>query len=183
MTQFFAPNDPRESQVYNLFASVLGELEADKDAFYENAYDIYGLGEILYDLKRDPLSDVIARDIYRQSYPAIHELFTRPGTFEFYISVLRRVFSENTEIEFDVPAPGHLVIEINALNIEQYNLVAREIVDGSYVYHPLVTSDFNEPIMAQVSTGIKTQSEIDGLMVEISSYGVYTTISLVIPED
>lgn len=183
MTQRFKENDVTESQVYNIFLGTLESLGVDRDTFFEEAFETYGLGEVLYDLRKDPLADVITREVYRTSYPAIHELFTAPGTFEFYLSVFRKTFSEDTEIEFKIPGPGQLEIEINALNLEEFNILAREIVGGVYVYHTLVTSDFNEPIVAQGVTGIKTQSEIEGLLAEISAYGVYTTVKLITPED
>lgn len=181
--QKFSPNDPIEDKIIQAFADAVAAREADQDAFYEGAYETYALGEVLYDLDRDPLTGVITRDVYRKSYPALHELFTRPGTFEFYLSVFRRIFTEDTDIQFSIPGPGQLHIEINALTLETFNILVREVVDGEYVYHNLVTSDFNEPIIGTGVTGIKTQEEIEGLINEISAYGIYTTIELVTSED
>lgn len=179
MVQRFKANDVTESQVYNLFLPTLELLGVDRDTFFEEAFETYGLGEALYATQKDPLTDVVTLDVYRTGYPAIHELFTRPGTFEFYLSVFRKVFTENTDIQFTIPGPGRLHIEIDAVNLEEFNILTREIVEGEYVYSTLVTSDTSDPIMAQGVVGLKTQAEIENLLTEISAYGVYTTVELV----
>jgi hypothetical protein len=122
---------------------------------------------------------VVSRDVYRQSFPAIHNLFTRPGTFEFYLSLFRSVFTDDTDIQFDIPGPGQLTIDVQAITSENFYLMARSLVDGEYVYERLVTSDLNEPIMAQGFRGPKSESEIHSLIVEVSAHGIYTTVNLI----
>lgn len=179
MTQRFKENDVTEPIVTNLFLSVLEELGADRDTFFDNAFLSYLLGDVLFDLNRDPLADVITREVFRASFPAIHDLFTRPGTFEFYLDVFRSVFTADTDIEFTIPGPGQLVIDVSAVTLEQFPILARRIVDDVYIYDNLVTSDTNENIVAQGISGIKTQSEMDGLAAEISAYGIFTTVNLI----
>lgn len=178
--QRFKTNDPTEPQVYNLLLPILETLGLDRDTFFDEAFETFGLGGVLYDLDRDPIADVVTRDVYQNGYPAIHELFTRPGTFEFYISVFRKIFSDDVDVQFQIPDPGKLNIIVSAFTFQTFNLTAREIVDDAYVNSPLVTSDTNDFIMVQGVKGIKTQEEIEGLLSEISAYGVYTTVELVI---
>jgi hypothetical protein len=179
MTQRFKANDPKEQQVIDLFMPTLETLGDERDAFFAGAFASYLLGDVLYDLDRDPMVGVIGKDLYRSSFPAIHDLFTRPGTFEFYLALFRSIFTDDTDIEFTILAPGHLVIDVTAVTREESYLMARTIVDGSYVYDRLVTSDLNDPIMAQGFKGPKSESEIRGLVSEISAYGVFTEVNLI----
>ena len=181
MTQAFSPNDLVETQVTQILLPVLTTLGISHDAFFNGAFESYLLGDVLYDLGRDPITDVITREVYRTSYPAIHELFTRPGTFEFYLSVFRKIFPDDIDVQFSIPGPGRLVITISALTLAEFYLLTREIVLDAYVYYNLVTSSLNERIIGHGATGIKTQAELNGLISEISAYGVYTTVSLVTP--
>lgn len=181
MTQRFKDNDADELIVINLATPSLAALTLDLDAFLAGAFECYLLGDVLYDLVRDPLADVITRPVYRSSFPAIHNLFTAPGTFEFYIDLFKKVFGDDVEIEFVIPSPGVLEINLTEATDEEFNLVAREIVDDVYVYSNLVTSDLNEPIMGVGPKAIKTQAEIDGLIAEVSAYGIYTTATILTP--
>lgn len=178
--QRFKENDATEPEVYNLLLPMLETIGLDRDTFLEDAYLTHGLGGAIFDLAMDPISDVVTRDVYVEGYPAIHELFTRPGTFEFYLSVFRKIFADDVDVQFEIPGPGQLNIVVSAVTYQTFNLTAREIVDDVYVYSKLVTSDLNEYIMTQGVKGIKTQEEISGLLTEISAYGVFTTVELVI---
>lgn len=177
--QAFKENDPVEAQMKAVLLAALAPLSSDRDAMYADCYNSYPLGDVLYDLERDPLSDVITRDVYRASFPAIHELFTAPGTFEFYLSVFRKIFPEDVDLQFAIPGPGKLTITVNSLTLEEFGLLARQIVDDLYIYSNLVTSNLNELIIGHGAKGIKTQSEMDALTVEISAYGIFTNVVLV----
>ncbi len=179
--QAFKETDTTEAAIQNFLMPVLDILGVDRDTFYSECFESYLFGDVLFDLSRDPLVDVITQEVYRASFPAIHELFTRPGTFEFYISVFRKVFPEDVDIQFEIPDPGKLEITLNALTLAQFYLLTRRIVADVYVYENLVTSGANEKILVRGTSGIKTQSEIEGLVAEISAYGIYTTVTLVTP--
>lgn len=179
MTQRFKPNDPREQQVIDLLETEIDSIGQDLDDFLAGAYICYLLGDVLYDTDRDPMTGVINKSLFRSSFFAIHELFTRPGTFEFYLEVFRAIFGTDAQIEFVVPGPGKLTINITALNYETFNLLAREIIDGSYQYFPLLTSDTGENILAQGYRGIYTEAEIQALVRELSPNGIYTVVDLI----
>ncbi len=176
--QRFKENDTTEPDIIALFMPTLVELGIERDTMFSDCFECFLLGDILYDLVRDPLSGVISREVYRSSFPAIHESFTRPGTFEFYLDCFRKVFTDDVEVEFVIPDPGKLEINITALSLETFYILTRQIVDDAYVYDRLVTSDTNDPIVGRGLRGIKTQEEIDGLVSEISAYGVFTTVTL-----
>lgn len=175
--QPFKENDALEAMIRDCALPTLQELGLQRDAFYEGAYTAYPLGEILYDLVRDPMSGVITREIFTTSFFAIHGLFTRPGTFEFYMQVFRTIFGENVDVEFTVPAPGKLLINTSVLDTESFNILARRVEDGAYVYYNLVTSD-GDLIVGLGAKGIKTQGEVNALMFEISVAGVWTVCTL-----
>lgn len=176
--QPFKPNDLLEPRVASCFVPVVEELNEERDTFYAGAYQAAPLGDVLYELGRDPLVGVIDLEIYRESFPAIHELFTRPATFEYYLTVFRAIFGDNVNVVFTVPGPGKLLINADALDPETFRLLARKIQDDSYLYNLIVTSDLGDNIVAQGTQGIKTQNEMNSLIFELSVAGIWTVCTL-----
>lgn len=177
--QDFNSNDDLEKRIRNLIVPILSVYNSEKTVFFDEAYESYRLGDILYDLDASPLAGNISKDIFRTSYFAIHQLYTRPGTFEFYLDVFRALFGDDVDVEFVIPAPGKLLINIDVLSIQLVNLQARRIEDGAYVYYDLVT-ETGDNIVAQVTQGPRTQSEIDAIMIELKPQGIWVETTLVI---
>lgn len=177
--QRFKENDTTEAKMIAAAMPALDEDGLDLDAFFDGAFSAYQLGDILYDLNRDAMVDAVTRDTYRRSFPAIHQLFTKPGTFEYYLEVFRAIWGNTVEVEFTIPFDGWLQINVRALDLEQFRLIAREVVDNNYVYSPLTDGD-GDYLLVTDTEGIKSQQEIDALMNELTPYGVYveTTLSL-----
>jgi hypothetical protein len=163
--QRFKDNDITEAKVIEVAMPTLELIGSNLDDFWQGAFTSYLLGEVLYDLDRDPMSGVISRTIFRQIFPEIHQIFTRPGTFEFYLTIFRAIWGEDVEIEFVVPDEGRLQINASNLPIDEY--VYSELVDHA--------GDF---IMLQDKAGIKNQSELDALINEISPAGIFTETTL-----
>lgn len=177
--QAFKETDEIELRVSGIFTPKLNEISQDLTQFFNEAYVSYMLGDVLFDLDRSPLADSITKDVFRSSYFAIHQLNTRPGTFEFYLDVFKAVFGEDVVVEFSIPGPGKLQINIEAITIVENYLMARRIENGGYVYYNLVTQD-GDFIMAQVADGPKTQSEVDAIMIELVPQGIWVNTTLVI---
>lgn len=177
--QRFKESDTKELQVINAAIAPIDEIGYDLDDFFDGAFKSFGLGEVLYDLDRDPMSGVITRDTFRKSYWAIHNLFTKPGTFEYYLEVFRSIWGDSVEIEFEVPSPGILNINASVLDVEEFVLIAREIEDNAYVYSPIIEYG-GDRLTVRDKTGIKSQSEIDALMNEITPNGIFVTTTLVL---
>lgn len=177
--QAFKENDAKEAKVTSCFLPWLTLLGNERDLFYAGAYTAYPLGNALYDLDADPLSGVIGRETFVQSFPAIHSLFASPGPFEFYLEVFRAIWGEDVDVEFTIPAPGKLEIAIEALDATDYLGIVREIIEDEYEYFELIDQD-GDNIVFQGSQGIKTQREVDALMKEIAPQGVWieTTLTL-----
>lgn len=178
MTQRFKENDATELQVINLALPSLEALGDARDQFESGAYTCFKLGEVLFDLGRDPVAGVVSRDIFTTTFFAIHALFTRPGTFEFYMELFRAVFGEDVSVVFTIPGPGQLTIDIEAANLVTFKILAREIVDGVYVYHNLLTSDTGEYIVGQELEAIRSEEELRALINEVSPNGIYTVVNL-----
>jgi hypothetical protein len=177
--QKFKPNDPQEQKFIDCILPSLDLLGVQLDSFFDGANECFLLGDILFVLNRSPLADIITQDIFRESFTAIHEYFTRPGTFEFYLEIFRKIWGNAVEVEFIIPAPGKLQININALSIESANFLARRIVSNHYLYDEVMDHDGNN-LCFQVTKGIKTQQETDALITELYPQGIWVQTTLTI---
>jgi len=177
--KLFKPNDPIE-QKFSLIPSPLTSLiSSESTIFFDNAFICFLLGDVLFNLRRDPLVAVVNQEVYRSSFPAIHELFTRPGTFEFYMDVFRAVWGDDVDVEFVIPSPGVLEININALGIRLDGFSARRIEDNAYVYEEVVDHE-GDTILFQGTQGLRTQREAEGLVNELHPAGVIVETTLTI---
>lgn len=179
MTQAFKDSSALESRVAQTFETIQNKLSLDRDAFYAGAYTAEPLGDVFQNLNADPLARVLSPEVYRSSFPAIHDLFTRPGTFEYYLAVFRKIFGSNVVVEFTIPSPGVLDINVEAAELQLADFLAREIVDDEYVYHEVIDQDGNN-LVFQGLFGIKTQPEMDLLINELAPSIIFTTATLVV---
>jgi len=180
--QAFKETDLKEAKVKDAFLPTLVEIDAARDAFYEGAYSAYPFGDVLFELGRSPLAAVITQETFRESFFAIHNLFTRPGTFEYYLEVLQAAFGGAAIITFEVPGPGRLNIEVKILQAENSTFLSRRIVDNNYIYDTVV-DHVGDTLLFQGLTGVKTQSAADALIRELAPYGVYTKLTLTLGVD
>lgn len=176
--QRYNENDPIEDRFYQAAAPEFDILSAERDDFFDEAYDCYKLGEVLWDTNRSPLANAIARNIFRVSFAAIFQSFVEVGSFESYITVFKAIFGDAVVVEFTVPAPGKLNISIEAEGVELNNLAARIIEDNQYVLYDLITQDGIDEIMAQTIKGFESQYELEQMLFEMVPAGIYTTITL-----
>lgn len=177
--QRFKDNDVTEAKIISVFDAPLNDIDLSLNDFANGAYTSYGLGAVLYDTKRDPMSGVISRDIFIKSFPSIHKLFTRPGTFEFYLEVFRSIWGNSVSITFDIPSPGVLTINAVVLEFEEFNLAAREIVSNIYEFNDIIDHDADN-IAVRDTVGLKTVSEIDALMNELAPDGIFVVTNLTV---
>lgn len=180
--QAFKINDALEARVRGCFTPLLDQLSDDRDEFYDGVEEAYPLGRVIWDLKRAPLTDELPREIYAASFFAIFGLFTRPGTFEFYLSVCRAVWGDDVEVEFSTPNPGWLTISITAATIVQDDFVARQIESGQYVYYT-VLDDAGDTIVFQDREGLRTQEQTNALFRDLVPAGIYIQTPLIAEEE
>ncbi len=175
--QNFKDTDDKEAKIRDAALPFLEGLGVERDAFLAGAFTCFVLGDVLFELKISPLADSIPQDAFRASFYAIHNLFTRPGTFEFYLDVFRAIFGASVDVEFVIPEPGHLQINIESLSVLQEDFLARRIVNNVYVFDEVVDED-GDNIAFQEALGIKTQSEIDALVAELYPAGLIVEADL-----
>ena len=176
--QPFKETDETEAKFTAAALPALEDLGGERDTFYADAFEAFPLGDVLYELERDPMVGVITPEIFRSSFFAIHELFTRPGTFEFYLEVFRAIWGEAVDVEFVVPAPGKLLINIAELAPTTFNLMVRRIVSDVYVYEALKTTTALDQIVIQDVQGTKNETEVDALINEIAPGGIWIVSTL-----
>lgn len=157
-------------------------ISAAKDDFFDDAFGCFVLGELLYDTNRAPLANAIPRNIFRETFESVFDSFVEAGTFESYLSVFRKVFGDDVEVTFTVPAPGKLQIEIVAAGFELSNFVANRIVDNEYVFDNVVDDDGNQIVFETVK-GFQTQYELEQMLFEMVPDGIYTEITLTVGEE
>lgn len=174
--QYFKANDDLEKKVASCFLPMLLLVDGVRDDFFEGAYNAYPLGDVLANTG-DPIAQVMPIEVFRASFPEIHMLFTRPGTFEFYLTVFRKIWGEDVEVTFTVPAPGKLLIDIVALTAA-YNLaMARRIVDNAYVRDEIIDQDGDNLIFLGTQ-GLQTQRQAENIIRELAPAGLWTEITL-----
>jgi hypothetical protein len=104
VAQYFKGDD-LEKKFYRVPLSIINLRSNQKDAFFNEAFECFKLGELLYDSLRAPLARAIDRDIFRESFFTIFEAFVVAGSFESYLTVFRQIFGDDVDVQFTVPAP------------------------------------------------------------------------------
>lgn len=176
MSQYFKGDDTEKK----FFESVKGSLDTidfQKDEFFTDCYESQPFGDLIFDLGISPLSNAIAKDIFRQTFNEVFQNFVTAGSFESYIAVFQKIFGAGADIQFTVPAAGKLQIDILADGIELENFVARTIVMNQYVYEEVLTQA-DENILFQTIKGFQSQYELEQMLFEMVPDGIYTEISL-----
>jgi hypothetical protein len=175
----FKPNDPIEDKFINVARATFNSAIAQRVLFFEKAYASFPLGDILINTKRAPLTNAIKQDIFREAFKEIFEAFISGGTFESYLTVFRRIFGESVSVEFVVPDPGKLEINIESDGVLLSDFVARYIEDNAYVFDEIV-DDEEDNIVFQTVKGFETQYELEQMLFEMVPGGIYTQISLTV---
>lgn len=179
ITQPFSRNDVIEAKVEQVFAPVMAAVSAEKSIFYDESYLCYRLGDVFFTLKRSPLADALTEDVFRRGFYYFTQLFTRPGTFEYYLDVFRAVWGDNVEVVFTIPTPGVLNITIKGIDLDVAYAVARRIENNVYQFYRILTGD-GDNLMWQVIAGSKSQSEVDAMMNELYPAGVIVNAELIL---
>lgn len=175
--QKFKENDLVEQKVTDAFNPVFQPTNSSLDTFYEEAYLAKPLGDVLKNSKNTPLAKAVNPQVFRDTFAQIFQSFTFTGTFRAYLFVLRAIFGDSVEVNFTVPAPGKLEIEVNATNLTLFDFVATEIEDTGYVFHEVV-DHVGDNICFSSFLGFETQYELEQLFLEMVPQGVFTTVTL-----
>lgn len=179
MVQAFKATDTVEAKVYEALRPIVDAISLDEDDFYDQAYSTYGLGGVLYDLGAAPLTNAIRREIFLDTFTTLFASFRFAGTFELYISTFKSIFGDDAVVEFTVPDPGKLEINIEASGVVLDRFVARNIEDDEFVYHPIVDEVGDNIVFSRIK-GFQTQYETETMLFQVVPGGIFTTITLTI---
>lgn len=176
--QYFKGDDT-EIKMYMTGDPIMDQIMSQLQLFYDGAYTTAVLGDLIYESNRAPLANAIDQTIFRDSFSEIFEAFQVSGTFESYMTVFRKIFGADVEVEFTVPAPGKLEIDITATGLEISTWRAREVSGSSYIFHDMV-DDTGDSIAFRTVKGFETQYQLEQMLFEMVPAGIYTTISLTV---
>ncbi len=175
--QRFKPSEDLEQKFIDCVDPLMTGLSAEKTAFLAGAYTCQPLGALLYDEMRAPLANAIQRDAFLESFSELFAAFQFAGNFEGYLSVFRKIFGDDCDVEFVVPGPGQLEINIVATGYALYDFIAAEIVDEEYEYNEIIDDD-GDNIAFTLIKGFDSQSDLERLLYEMVPAGIYTTFTL-----
>lgn len=174
--QYFK-GDADELKMIAVATPAMDTVSSDKDDFLAGCYEAAPLGDIIYEDARSPLANAIVQDIFRTSFKQIFDAFIESGTFESYLTVFQKIFGEEVVVEFTVPDPGKLQINIEADGVELSDALVREIQDNQYILDELI-DDEDDNIAFQTLKGFTSQYELEQMLFELVPAGVYTEINL-----
>lgn len=156
---------------------ILTAISGQLDDFFEGAYETGPLGDLIFDDLRSPLSNAISRDIFRLAFKEIFDAFVNVGTFEAYITVFKKIFGDDVQVNFTVPAAGKLNIDIVAAGVELTEFITRYIQNNQYIIDEIV-DDVDDNIVFQSIKGFTSQYELEQMLFEMVPAGIYTEITL-----
>jgi len=181
MPQYFK-GDATELKYFNCVDPLLSLLSLEKTNFFDRAYECFSLGDVLYDNDLSPLANAISKDIFRTSFWTVFDSFLVAGSFESYLTVFRKVFGDDVVVNFTVPDPGKLEIDIVASGIELSTFVARYIDNNQYAFDNVFDQD-GDQIVFQTVKGFESEYELEQMLFEMVPAGIYTEISLTVGEE
>jgi len=159
--------------------TLLDIISVDLNTFFDESFDCFVLGDVIWDSDRSPLANAINKSIFRESFPAIFEVFLEAGSFEGYLSVFRNIFGDGVDVSFTVPAAGKLEIDITSDQVVLSDLVAREVVNNAYVFSEIIDHE-DDNIAVQSIKGMESEAEVEQMLFELVPDGIYTEITLTI---
>lgn len=169
--------DATELKMVAVADPIFDLTNASLDEFYAEGYNCDQFLLMLYDESRMPFSERVNRETFVSFIKEALVNFPFTGIFESYLFILRSIFGSLSEIEFVVPTPGTLEINVNAISSLEFEFVAREFVDGAYVFYNIVDYDDNILVFRGIA-GIDTEYELSLLFSEIMPIGINPDISL-----
>lgn len=169
MPQYFKGDD-LEVKISGSATGVFNTLFAEMSAWFEDAYNSAGLGGILYDDNRVPLSRNIARDIFIKNYGEILRRWEYVGSFESYLFVFTQIFGPSTVISFERVAPGALKINISTNQMDLFKWLDK--LGGSYV-----STHEGKNINFRLLSGIGDFYEVQSVLDSLNPAGFYLSVN------
>jgi len=175
--QYFK-GDPKELKMIAVGEPVMDLTSAALDEFYEEGFNASPFLLMLYDENRMPFYTRVPRDIFVDFIKEALRIFPFTGTFESYLFILNAIFGIDSEVTFDVPAPGRLNIDVAAIANSEFEFMGREFIPGSGYELFNITDSEGDELLFRGVPGIETEYELNLLFSEIIPDGIVPAISL-----
>lgn len=176
MVQTFK-GDQTELKMLAAAGPVFDRTSSALDEFYADGFNCNPFLVMLYDEKRMPFSSRIDKEPFLIFIKEALTRFPFTGTFDVYLFILFAIFGADSEINFEVPAPGKLSIDVNAISNLEFEFIGRDFINGNYVFYNMVDYTGDRLAFRGIS-GIKTEHDLKLLFSEIMPAGIAPTISL-----
>ena len=176
MTQYFK-GDATEIKFDEGLKDTLDTLSAQKTLFFEDAYDCQAFGDIIFSNNLAPLANAISQEIFRDAFNEVFQNFEVAGSFESYIAVFKKIFGDDVDIEFVIPASGRLQINITSTDVVLYDFVGRYIENNEYIFDEIIDYE-GDNIALQTIKGFQTEYELEQMLRELVPVGIFTEITL-----
>lgn len=173
----FFKGDETEQKIVAAGSPVLAAISLSLDEFFDGAYGAAPLGGIIFDDEMVAVAKAMARDVFIRSFKELFDSWTAAGTFDSYILLFKKIFGDDSSIEFEVPGPGLLNINIIAGEFDENLFVAREIVDNEYVYSEIVDDEGDNIVFTTVH-GVESQHDLEKILFTVTPVGILTTIGI-----
>ena len=177
MTQNFK-GDATELKMQAVPSPLFDLTNASLDDFFADGFNASEFLLAMYDDGRMPFSERITRDNFVEFIRQALENFPYTGTFEVYLTILRSIFGEESEIRFYVNTPGALEIDVEAVPDATFVFIGREFVDGAYTFFDMITQDGLDTLVFRGIVGIDTEYELNLLFSELMPAGITPAITL-----
>ena len=154
----------------NVFNSFFNYQLAQKQKLYNNAYNVYVLGD--YTWGSILISRAMPLEVWRRGYGRFIEGMAFSGTVEQYISLFKGIFTEDVEVEFTVPEAGKLHIDIGvpAGGLEFFEWLT---IDGDNIEDDTATKLFFARVLTQLES-----RELLRVLLSSSPAGIDVTFTL-----
>lgn len=177
MTYQTFKNDIAEQKMHASGAPAFDLVSRALDEFYQGGETCDAFLLMLYDSGRMPFSQRIKREVFVSFIKKALANFPQIGSFESYLFILREVFGVESDIFFEVPAPGKLNLFVNAVSDITFDALGRELNDGVYSFFDIGTQGA-ETIVFRGLSGIETEHDLSLLFSEIMPAGIFPDIAL-----
>lgn len=176
MTQTFK-GDTLEQQMIDAGDPAFEACIQALNSFFQNCYTSHDFLLMLYDNGRMPFSDRVPRDVFIGFIQEAIPNFPVTGTFEAYLFILKSIFGEETEVQFDVPAAGKLEMLVAAEASLDFNFLASEFSGGVFQEYTMQTTTGDDITFTGIS-GIDSEAELSALLAELIPVGIWPDITL-----
>lgn len=173
----FFKGDDIELKFYGSCEDVFKRMGESLQNLYEQAYNTYKLGEIIYDNKLAYIVEVIPRDIFIRNFNQIFDMWSLGGNYESYIYIFKQIFGPDTDISFERLRPGALKI-----NIETDRNSVFAWIDNFAKRRRIKTREGKQILLRQ-GLGINDFYQVEGVLNSLKPAGIFLQVNLIIREN